>query len=416
MLILGMAVVDVMGLPHSGTPTMDSESTRAATAALDQDDDSRLPAGEKPDDLTDSTNGAAADSDYHELAETLIVTMTLGSGCCDIAVSPTGDHVYVAGHDSVKVIGTLNHVVATVPVAGHPKALAIDTAGDLVCVTSHDGPVSVINTADNTVRTIPGRSIAAALSPDGAYLYTAENAIDSAGHYGWISVVDMQTEAVATVSVDNHVTDLAVTPDGSRLYALTSEHNSCYQYDQGAIAVIDTAARRVVDTIAVGSSPDTLRISPDGARIYVIHPDTHSISAVDPATHGTTTIVLQDAPLDATVTPDSTHIYVTALCSLMVVDATTSAAETISVGDLPRRVQMSPDGKRAYVANFGSHTVSVLDAITNSVVTTVEVSGHPEGLAVSPDGGRLYVGDYWAGALAVIAIPSVTDHHELGQR
>ena len=322
----------------------------------------------------------------------------------------------MADHDSVKVIGTSNHVVGIVPVAGHPKALAIDTAGHLVCVTSHDGPVSIINTADNTVRTIPGHSIAAALSPDGGYLYTAENATDPAGRYGWISVIDMESDAVATMSVDNQVIDLAVTPDGGRLYALTSEHNSYYQYGRGAIAVIDTAARRVIDTIAVGSSPDTLRISPDGAHIYVIHPDTHSISAVDPATRSTKTIVLQDTPLGATVTPDSSHIYLTALRSLIIVDATTNTAETIPVGDLPRRVQMSPDGKRAYVANFGSHTVSVLDAITNSVVTTVEVGGHPEAMALSPDGGRLYVSDYWAGALAVVAIPSVTDHHAWGHR
>jgi YVTN family beta-propeller protein len=389
-LLRGMTIVDVTALPQPG-------------AALDRANDALLTAGEEPVD--------PADSDYHELTETLVVTMALGGGCCDIAVSPATAHLYVADHDSVRVIGTLNHVVASVPVVGHPKALAIDTAGHLVCVTSHDGPVSIINTADNTVKTIPGHSIAATLSPDGAYLYTADNATDPAGDYGRISVIDTESEAVATVSVDNLVTDLAVTPDGSRLYALTSERNSYYQYARGAIAVIDTATRSVIDTIAVGSSPDTLRISPDGARIYVIHPDTHSISAVDPATRTTKTIVLQDTPLGATVSPDSTQMYLTALRSLIVVDATTNTTETIPVGDLPRRVQMSPDGKRAYVANFGSHTVSVLDAITNSVINTVEVGGNPEALAVSPEGDRLYVGDYWAGTLGVIAIPSVTDHH-----
>jgi YVTN family beta-propeller protein len=389
---------------------MDTKTTGAATAAPDQADDAALGAGGEPVDLTDSSNGSAADSDYHEPKETLAVTITLGDGSCDVAVNPTSDHIYVAGHDSVKVIGTSNELVATVPVAGHPKALAIAAAGNRACVTTHDGPVSVIDTADNTVRTIPGHCSAVALSPDGAYVYTAHNATDSAGHYGLISVIDLESEAVVTVSVDNHVTDLAVTPDGSHLYALTSEHDSYYQYEQGAIAVIDTATRRVIDTIAVGSCPDTLTVSPDGACIYAIQPDTQSISAVDPATHSTKTIALQDTPLDATVTPDGSHIYVTTPRSLTVVDATTNTTETIPVGDLPRRVQMSPDGKRAYVANFGSHNVSVLDAITNSVITTVEVGGHPEALALSPDGDRLYVSDYWAGALAVIAIPSVTDH------
>ena len=84
-----MTIVDVMGLPQPGSPTIDSETTGAATAALDQADGARLAAVVETVDLTDNTNDAAADSDYHELAETLVATMTLG-GCCDIAASPPG--------------------------------------------------------------------------------------------------------------------------------------------------------------------------------------------------------------------------------------------------------------------------------------------------------------------------------------
>jgi len=32
-------------------------------------------------------------------------------------------------------------------------------------------------------------------------------------------------------------------------------------------------------------------------------------------------------------------------------------------------------------------------------------------VAVSPDGERIYVGDYWSGAVAVIAVPSVSNLH-----
>lgn len=90
--------------------------------------------------------------------------------------------------------------------------------------------------------------------------------------------------------------------------------------------------------------------------------------------------------------------------SLSVVDTVTNEAARIAVGDLPRSVRISPDGKRAYVSNFGDHTVSVIDTVTQCVVNTIDVGSRPEGLAVSPDGGRLYVSDYWSGTVTVVAI------------
>ena len=90
--------------------------------------------------------------------------------------------------------------------------------------------------------------------------------------------------------------------------------------------------------------------------------------------------------------------------SLSLIDTVTNEAACITVGDLPRSVQISQDGKPAYVSNFGDHSVSVIDTVTQCVVNTIDVGGHPEGLAVSPDGGRLYVSDYWSGTVTVVSM------------
>ena len=103
--------------------------------------------------------------------------------------------------------------------------------------------------------------------------------------------------------------------------------------------------------------------------------------------------------------------YVTNSGSLTVIDTATNDVADIVTGRLPRGVRISPDGKRAYVTNFGDHTVSVVDTITNSVSATVDVPGYPEAVAISPDGERVYVGDYWSGAVTVISIPTVRDLH-----
>jgi YVTN family beta-propeller protein len=343
-------------------------------------------------------------SDDCEPAEAVLATISLGGTAADIAVSPDSDRVYVITDRAVAVIDRSPEVVAVVAIPGDPKALWVNADGSKVYVAGYGGPVSVIETADYTVSTISAQSSTAeVLSPEGRHFYMA----DFTGHHGRISVVDSDGRPIAAVDVDNHITGMAVSPDGSRLYAGTSDRGSYYQYDKGSLAVIDTAGYSVIDSITLGVCPDTVAVSPDGSRIYVTHPDSKSVSAVDIATRRVTTVALQDVPLSMAVCPDGTHVYVSCLHTLAVIDAAADLAEAITVGDAPRGVQISPDGKRAYITNFGGHSVSVVDT-TSSTITTIDVGGHPEVVAVSPDGERVFVSDYWSGNLAVIAIPSVS--------
>jgi len=248
------------------------------------------------------------------------------------------------------------------------------------------------------------------LSPDGRYLYVAHDQITDGGT-GVVSVIDIVSATTVAVVPVNDVAALAISRDGGRLYAVSCERHTYYQYPAGRLTVIDTASHAVVETIAVGACPETVAASPDGAYLYITHYDTNSVSAVNRTTGSVTALALRDAPLAVVFTPDSAHAYVCNVGSLTVIDTASHDAEDIHVGDLPRGLRLSPDGKRAYITNLGDGTLSVVDTITNSVVTSVDVPGHPEAVAVSPDGERIYVGDYWSGAVAVIAVPSVSNLH-----
>lgn len=362
-----------------------------------------------------ATGGATVfgrDSDYWSPAETVIATIALGGWVSDIVASPESEYMYVAQSDSVAVIGSGNHIVGRIPVIEHPYDLAIAADGTRLFAISYGGTVSVINTEDHVVQTISGGwNSDVAVSPDGAHIYAGENPSFAGGSEGFISVIDAEGAIVATVPVVNEVTALAVSRDGSRLYVASSNRRSYYQYPAGWLTIIDTASYTVITTIAVGASPDTMTVSPDGAHLYITHYDTQSVSAVDLSTTRVTTIALGDIPIDVTFTPDGTHAYVTTLYSVTGIDTGTNDTADIATGDLPRGLQISPDGKRAYITNFGDHTVSVVDTITNSVKAAVAVSGHPEAIAVSADGERVYVGDYWSGTVTVISTPSVQDQH-----
>jgi YVTN family beta-propeller protein len=363
-------------------------------------------------DGPDSAAGSGHRCDEWTPAEVAVATIPVDGGVHDIAVRPDGEHVYVARSDSVMVVNGRHHIVGRIPINGSVKSLVMDADGKHLFVVDYDGSVLVIDTRDYTAQTLwGGAAWDAVVSPDGHHLYVAHNQVTDGGANGVVSVLDIVCATTdATIPV-NDVAALTISPDGSRLYAVSCGRHTYPQYPGGRLTIIDTAHRAVVETIAVGACPETLTASPDGAYLYITHYDTCSVSAVNLTSGKVTAVALRDAPLAVMFTPDSTHAYICNACSLTVIDTTTNDAEVIDTGDLPRGLQLSPDGKRAYITNFGERTLSVIDTITNSVATTVEVSGYPETVAISPDGERVYVGGYWSGAVAVISVPTVRDQH-----
>jgi YVTN family beta-propeller protein len=355
-----------------------------------------------------STDEPQVDSEEWTPAETAIAAIPVDGRAHDMIVSPDGEHVYVARSDSVVVINGQHHIVARIPVGAPVKSLVMNADGTQLFVVGYDGSVLVVDTRDYTAQTLWGSGASdVVVSPDGRHLYAAHDG----GANAAVFVIDVAcVTTIATVPV-NDVAALAISPDGSRLYAVSRDRRTYYEYPAGWLTIIDTARHAVVETIAVGACPETATASPDGAYLYITHYDTCSVSAVNLTTGNVTAVGLRDAPLAVVFTPDSGHAYVSNVRSLTVIDATTNDADDIDAGDLPRGLQFSPDGKRAYIADFGDRTLSVVDTITNSVATTFSVAGYPDAVAVSPDGERIYVGGYWSGAVAVLSVPTVCDLH-----
>jgi YVTN family beta-propeller protein len=363
-------------------------------------------------DDPDRAPGSVLDSAEWMPTETAIAAIPVGGRVHDIVVSPDGERVYVAQSDLIMVINRLHSIVARIPVRGPAKSLVMDVDGGQLFVVHYDGSVLVIDTRDYTAQTPwDGCASDVVVSPDGRYLYAAHNQVTDSGAKGVVSVVDIACATTLAEVPVNDVAALVASPDGSRLYAISCDRRTYYQYPAGWLTIIDTASYAVVETIAVGANPETVTVSPDGAYLYITHYDTSSVSAVNLTTGSASAIALRDAPLAVVFTPDSAHAYVGNVHSCTMIDTTTNDADDINAGDLPRGLQLSPDGKQAYVTNFGVCTLSVIDTITNSIATTVDVPGYPEVVAVSPDGGRIYLGGYWSGGVAVISIPSVRDLH-----
>lgn len=115
------------------------------------------------------------------------------------------------------------------------------------------------------------------------------------------------------------------------------------------------------------------------------------------------------SPITATITatpePQSLAYVANGQGKLSVIDLNTNlTVATIQVGIGPMGTAINPYNNRVYVVNQQSHTVSVIDRITNTLVTTISTfpGEYPSGAALSPDGTRLYITEHNNNYLTVI--------------
>ncbi len=140
-------------------------------------------------------------------------------------------------------------------------------------------------------------------------------------------------------------TCIAFSPDGK--FAYVTLHTA------GALAVIDTAAGKVVAEIKVGRAPTGVAVSPDARLVYVANTRDHTVSVLDAKAR--------------------------------------KVVATVKCGYEPTGLALSPDGKRLYTANYVSDDVSVIDTAARKQVRRITVGRAPTYLAVTPDGKHVLV-------------------------
>lgn len=193
------------------------------------------------------------------------------------AVATSDGRAYVSvasdAHDAVWVIDLLTHaVIGTYPLAFSVSALTVSPDGKRVYagrIADDHVDVAVIDITAERVGTIDiargaGLGIdAVRVDASGKRLYVAVT--DPRGSR--LVVVDTETaRTVRTVTVGAPIRDLALA-DGTA-YVLTSDRSR-----GGVLCVVDVAAGRVTETLALGGAPTQMGLSADGTLAYVVDYD-----------------------------------------------------------------------------------------------------------------------------------------------
>ncbi len=138
--------------------------------------------------------------------------------------------------------------------------------------------------------------------------------------------------------------ELAVSPDGARLYVV------CEGTDE--LAVYDLASETILRRVAVGRVPKGLALSADGRRLYVTNSWSDTVSEIDAS-------------------------------SLTVL-------RNLTAGFEPTSVVVDRDRRFLYVANRVSDDISVVDLSTGAETKRLLGGRGASYLALSPDGLRVY--------------------------
>ena len=206
--------------------------------------------------------------------------------------------------------------------------------------------IAVINLANDSVEEVRNELTGPfVITPDGTFAFAHQRFPT-----GPLTKVDLQTYETTEVTGSVFLGEMAITPDGSRIYAIL---------DEASVIRIDVAANRALldNPITVGDSAVSIAIAPDGSRAYVTNAVSEDISVIDLATD--------------------------------------EVVATISDLSIPVYVAVNPTGDRLYVANSVTNgRVEVIDLNTLTVIATVPVGGSAgaSAIAVTPDGTRAYIG------------------------
>jgi YVTN family beta-propeller protein len=268
--------------------------------------------------------------------------ITVQTGCWGLSVEPKATVMMVTnrGNNTTSMVNIYNSVeVAYLDVGSNPQGVAYSPI--------FDSFAAIANNGDGTVS-----------------FYNAK-----------LGGIDH------TLSVGGRPVNLAITPDGNKVF-VTNENNIGTVIDSSGLT---PAIATTINNFGNGG----VDIDMNGTYVYASRSDTNSVTRVNASSNGDViTIPVGQGPWGVACHPkDSSVLYVTNYGnnSVSVVDCNNAAVTaTITVGTQPEGLCFTPDGTKVYVCNSGSNNVSIIDTASKTVVNTINVGNKPTNVTTIP--------------------------------
>ena len=163
------------------------------------------------------------------------------------------------------------------------------------------------------------------------------------------------------------------------------------------ISVFNKKTMEVVNVIATGRGPKGIVLDQNRTRAYVAISGDDTVEIYDlfnGTAIGRVRLNFGDNPLDLALTPDGRTLVSVNYGSntVSIIDAISQIVlRRVIVGEKPTSATIDPSGLKAYITNSQSNTVSVVDLSQRTFTATISVEGSPVRGAFNRGGDRLYV-------------------------
>ena len=314
------------------------------------------------------------------------VTLLVGSAAVPIAPTPSPALLVLAkaDHELYIVDPATRSVVGQIPSGPDPHEVIASSNGQLAYISNYGGgaynTITVVDLARQ--QAMPVIDLGALRGPHGLVFvagklwFTAEGA-KAVGSY------DPATEKIDLVlgTGQNRTHMLVVSADGSRI--ITTNVSS------GTVTRPGPGGPRVdwdETVIPVGNGAEGFDVSPDGKEAWVANARDGTISIIDLAAKR----VVQTLAVDVgganrlKFTPDGSLAFVSTLGGPNVTVlrvATRSVVKRVPVGRGAAGILVQPDGANVYVACTPDDYVAVIDVKSLAVTARIAAGKQPDGLA-----------------------------------
>jgi len=252
-------------------------------------------------------------------------------------------------------------------------------------------------------------------SPDGRYLIVSNDGYAKPT----LAVVDVARMVIRQrLTLDNAWLGLAWHPDGKHLYSSGAGESTVRELSWAGGRLSATGSV-VLKRPSKESFVAGVAVTPDGSKLFAVHALGEMLSAV-PLTRGEdaptpTSLDLPAEAYAALVSPDGRTLYVSLWggAKVLAFDTTTLEARgEIATGEHPNAMAFSKDGSRLFVACANTNAVWAVDLASRTAKEQVSVALHPQApagstpnaLALSPDGNTLLVANADNNAVAVVDV------------